>query len=72
MTTKTEIPVYLQDEYVIANGEHFQCLDSLLAWYWTNYSYLKENLDCSEHEFLEKVKKCKTMKEMKTLVNSYV
>ena len=72
MTTETEIPSYLQNEYVIQEGEHLTCLDSLLAWYWTNYSYLKENLDCSENVFIEKVKNCKTMKEMKHLVNQYV
>ena len=74
MTTenKTEIPSYLQNEYVIQEGEHLTCLDSLLAWYWTNYSFLKENLDCSESVFIEKVKNCKTMKEMKHLVNQYV
>ena len=74
MTTenKTEIPSYLQNEYVIQDGEHLACLDSLLAWYWTNYSFLKENLDCSESVFIEKVKNCKTMKEMKHLVNQYV
>ena len=74
MTTenKTEIPSYLQNEYVIQEGEHLTCLDSLLAWYWTNYSFLKENLDCSESVFIEKIKNCKTMKEMKQLVNQYV
>ena len=74
MTTenKTEIPSYLQNEYVIQEGEHLTCLDSLLAWYWTNYSFLKENLDCSESVFIEKIKNCKTMKEMKQLVNKYV
>ena len=74
MTTenKTEIPSYLQNEYVIQEGEHLTCLDSLLAWYWTNYSFLKENLDCSESVFIEKIKNCKTMKEMKKLVNQYV
>ena len=74
MTTenKTEIPSYLQNEYVIQEGEHLTCLDSLLAWYWTNYSFLKENLDCSESVFIEKVKNCKTMQEMKKLVNQYV
>ena len=74
MTTenKTEIPSYLQNEYVIQEGEHLTCLNSLLAWYWTNYSFLKENLDCSESVFIEKIKNCKTMKEMKQLVNKYV
>ena len=74
MTTenKTQIPEYLQNEYVIQEGEHLACLDSLLAWYWTNYSFLKENLDCSENVFIEKVKNCKTMQEMKKLVNQYV
>ena len=74
MTTenKTEIPSYLQNEYVIQEGEHLTCLDSLLAWYWTNYSFLKENLDCSESVFIEKIKNCKTMEEMKKLVNQYV
>ena len=72
MTTETQIPEYLQNEYVIQEGEHLTCLDSLLAWYWTNYSFLKENLDCSENVFIEKVKNCKTMKEMKQLVNQYV
>ena len=72
MTTETQIPEYLQNEYVIQEGEHLTCLDSLLAWYWTNYSFLKENLDCSESVFIEKVKNCKTMKEMKKLVNQYV
>ena len=69
---KTEIPSYLQNEYVIQEGEHLTCLDSLLAWYWTNYSFLKENLDCSESVFIEKIKNCKTMEEMKKLVNQYV
>ena len=72
MTTETQIPEYLQNEYVIQDGEHLTCLDSLLAWYWTNYSFLKENLDCSESVFIEKVKNCKTMEEMKKLVNKYV
>lgn len=72
MTTETQIPEYLQNEYVIQEGEHLTCLDSLLAWYWTNYSFLKENLDCSENVFIEKVKNCKTMEEMKKLVNKYV
>ena len=74
MTTenKTEIPSYLQNEYVIQEGEHLTCLDSLLAWYWTNYSFLKENLDCSENVFIEQIKNCKTMKETKHLVNQYV
>ena len=72
MTTETQIPEYLQNEYVIQEGEHLTCLDSLLAWYWTNYSFLKENLDCSESVFIEKVKNCKTMEEMKQLVNQYV
>lgn len=72
MTTETQIPEYLQNEYVIQEGEHLTCLDSLLAWYWTNYSFLKENLDCSESVFIEKVKNCKTMEEMKKLVNQYV
>ena len=72
MTTETQIPEYLQNEYVVQEGEHLTCLDSLLAWYWTNYSFLKENLDCSESVFIEKVKNCKTMKEMKHLVNQYV
>ena len=52
MTTETQIPEYLQNEYVIQEGEHLTCLDSLLAWYWTNYSFLKENLDCSESVFI--------------------
>ena len=72
MTTETQIPEYLQNEYVIQEGEHLTCLDSLLAWYWTNYSFLKENLDCSESVFIEKIKNCKTMEEMKKLVNQYV
>ena len=72
MTTETQIPEYLQNEYVIQEGEHLTCLDSLLAWYWTNYSFLKENLDCSESVFIEKIKNCKTMEEMKQLVNQYV
>ena len=72
MTTETQTPEYLQNEYVIQKGEHLTCLDSLLAWYWTNYSFLKENLDCSESVFIEKVKNCKTMEEMKKLVNKYV
>ena len=72
MTTETQIPEYLKNEYVIQEGEHLTCLDSLLAWYWTNYSFLKENLDCSESVFIEKVKNCKTMEEMKKLVNKYV
>ena len=72
MTTETQIPEYLQNEYVIREGEHLTCLDSLLAWYWTNYSLLKENLDCSESVFIEKIKNCKTMEEMKKLVNQYV
>ena len=72
MTTETQIPEYLQNEYVIQEGEHLTCLDSLLAWYWTNYSFLKENLDCSESAFIEKIKNCKTMEEMKKLVNQYV
>ena len=72
MTTETQIPGYLQNEYVIQEGEHLTCLDSLLAWYWTNYSFLKENLDCSESVFIEKIKNCKTMEEMKKLVNQYV
>lgn len=67
-----ETPEYLQDNYVIGKNEHLTCLDSLLHWYWTNFSFLKENLDISEHEFLEKVKACKTIKEMKTLVNQYI
>ena len=72
MTTETQIPEYLQNEYVIQEGEHLTCLNSLLAWYWSNYSFLKENLDCSENVFIEKVKNCKTMEEMKKLVNKYV
>ena len=72
MTTETQIPEYLQNEYVIQDGEHLACLDSLLSWYWTNYSFLKENLDCFESVFIEKVKNCKTMEEMKKLVNKYV
>ena len=72
MTSETQTPIYLQNEYVIQEGGHLTCLNSLLAWYWTNYSYLKENLDCSESVFIEKVKNCKTMKEMKKLVNQYV
>ena len=72
MTTETQIPEYLQNEYVIQEGEHLTCLNSLLAWYWTNYSFLKENLDCSESVFIEKIKNCKTMEEMKRLVNKYV
>ena len=72
MTTETQIPEYLQNEYVIQEGEHLACLNSLLAWYWTNYSFLKENLDSSESVFIEKVKNCKTMEEMKKLVNQYV
>lgn len=72
-TEKTEIPEYLQDNYVIQENEHLTCLDSLLAWYWTNWGFLKENLyDITEHAFLEKIKQCRTMKEMKTLVNKYI
>ena len=72
MTTETQTREDLQNEYVIQEGEHLTCLDSLLSWYWTNYSFLKENLDCSEHVFIEKIKNCKTMEEMKKLVNQYV
>ena len=72
MTTETKIPSDWQNKYVTQEGEHLTRLDSLLAWYWTNYSFLKENLDCSESVFIEKVKNCKTMEEMKKLVNQYV
>ena len=72
MTNEAQSPEYLQNEYVIQEGEHLACLDSLLAWYWTNYSFLRENLDCCESVFIEKVKNCKTMQEMKRLVNQYV
>ena len=55
MTTETQIPEYLQNEYVIQEGEHLACLDSLLSWYWTNYSFLKENLHCAETVFIENI-----------------
>lgn len=70
-----EIPTYLKDEYRPEQGEHLQCLDSLMAWYWCSIPILKESVTSSGivwDEFLNKVKKCNTMLDMKNLVNQYV
>ena len=77
MTTETQIPEYLQNEYVIQEGEHLTCLDSLLAWYWCSWSILEENIRAYNNgygvqKFLNEIDNCKTMKEMKQLVNQYV
>ena len=72
---KIEMPEYLKDEYKIQQGEHLQCLDSLLAWYWTNWSILKENLQAEGMNpslFIERIKQCKTMDEMKSMVNPHI
>ena len=73
MSATVEIPVYLQDNYVIKEREHFECLDSLLAWYWTNWQFMRENLyDTTEEKFLSDIQKCVTMSDMKKLVNKYI
>lgn len=80
MTTesKTQTPEYLKSEYVIPEGENKrELLDSLLAWYWCSWSILEENIRAYNNgygvqKFLNEIDNCKTMKEMKQLVNQYV
>ena len=75
---KIQIPKYLKPEYVIPEGENKRALlESLLAWSWCSWSILKENIMAYNNgggvqEFLNEIDNCKTMKEMRQLVNKYV
>lgn len=72
-TVENTIPEYLRDEYEISTGEHLGLVDTILANYWTNWSFMKENLyDTTPSQFLEKCKQCKTTGELKKLINKYI
>ena len=80
MTTenKIQVPEYLKPEYVIPMGENKrELLESLLTWYWCSWAILKENIMACNNgggvqEFLDEIDNCKTMKEIRQLVNKYV
>ena len=69
------LPIYLQNEYVIQEGEHLSCLGDLVSWYWCSIPILKENVQASGQSwtrFLQAVNDCKNMLEMKQLVNQFI